>query len=66
MSPAYYQDREAQARAIERARHWLDRLTQLAQYETVVLRPSNPSSPATRRGRRPAEGRRERAQERSM
>jgi hypothetical protein len=36
-----YQDRAAQAdQAIGRARHWLERLAQLALFENVVLRPA--------------------------
>jgi len=63
MSPMHYQDRDAQARAIERARHWLGRLTQLAEYETVVLRQSG----TTRGNRLPSgDGRRRRAQRRTM
>ena len=35
-----YQDPAAQAhQAIGRARHWLERLAQLAQFENIVLRP---------------------------
>ncbi|HSR24331.1 MAG TPA: hypothetical protein VLW53_12325 [Candidatus Eisenbacteria bacterium] len=36
--PERYQDRTAQAQAIGRARHWLERLAQLAMFENVVLR----------------------------
>jgi hypothetical protein len=38
--PYEYQDRAAQARAIARAYQWLDRLAQLAHFETIVLRRS--------------------------
>ena len=44
--PYHYQDRASQAEAIERAHQWLDRLVQLAHFETIVLRP-----PAGRRDR---------------
>jgi hypothetical protein len=35
--PYYYQDRNEQVQAIDRARHWLDRFAQLIQFEHVVL-----------------------------
>ncbi|HEY4027394.1 MAG TPA: hypothetical protein VGO86_13270 [Candidatus Dormibacteraeota bacterium] len=35
--PYRYHGRDDQARAIAQARHWLDRLAQLTQFETVVL-----------------------------
>jgi hypothetical protein len=35
--PYRYQGRDAQAKAIAEARHWLDRLAQLTQFERVVL-----------------------------
>jgi hypothetical protein len=38
--PHEYQDRAAQARAIARAHQWLERLAQLAHFETIVLRRS--------------------------
>jgi hypothetical protein len=37
LMPYRYQGREAQAQAIAQARHWLDRLAQLNQFERVVL-----------------------------
>jgi hypothetical protein len=40
MAPNYYQDRAAHVQAIGRARHWLERLAQLAHFESVVLRTS--------------------------
>jgi len=43
MTSDHYQDRTAQVRAIGRARHWLERLTQLAHFENVVLRTSAPT-----------------------
>jgi hypothetical protein len=42
--PYRYQDRAEQARAIAKARRWLERLEQLTQFETVVLRAA-PRSP---------------------
>jgi len=46
--PYQYQDRAAQARAIERAYQWLERRAQLAHFESIVLR----TSALARTGRR--------------
>ena len=35
--PYRYQGRTDQARSIAQARHWVERLAQLAQFESVVL-----------------------------
>jgi hypothetical protein len=48
----HYQDRAAQVQAIGRARHWLERLVQLAQFENVVLRVHAPRRVDPRAGER--------------
>lgn len=51
--PFQYPDRNAQEQAMARAHKWLERLTELAQYETMVLRRSGLQRP------RPFEARRD-------